>query len=900
MSRPLKLLIAEDNPDDAALMVAELRRAGFAPDWRRVDSEADFLEHLNGGLDLILADFQMPLLSGLRALELWKKSGLDVPFILVSGAIGEDTAVAVMKMGATDYLLKDRLARLGPAITHALAEALERRDRKYARRALIVSDARFASIFHANPSAVCITNLETGRILVGNDRFRELFGWSHAEAEGKTNAELGLWVQPAQLEIMILQVRATGSVRDAEAQMRRRDGEVRDVLVSMARVDVPGESEPTMISTFTDVTVRNRSDARLRLLESCIARLNDMVIVTEVEPQDEPGPRIVFVNDAFVRITGYTREEAIGRSPRFLQGPKTSPVERARIREALRRPAAVRAELINYAKNGVEYWVEMDIAPMADGTGRVTHLVAVERDITERKLAEAALRASEQQFKFLFEQAAVGFARTDAATGRYLQVNRRFCEIAGRSQTELEQLTYTEIIHGQDIGHALEMTRRVQSGALREFTQEKRYVRKDGSEVWVSVTKSAMWTPGAKPDFCITIAQDITARKQLEQQFLQAQKMEAIGTLAGGIAHDFNNILTAIIVYAELGQTVLSGNAEVREYLGAILQASNRASDLVRQILTFSRQERPNRSAISLKPVMVESLKLLRASFPASIEFDIVLATDAPTVLADATQVHQVLMNLGTNAWHAMKNQPGRLRVKLERCAVDTELAATQPRLRPGLYARVTVGDTGCGIDDATLRRMFEPFFTTKPTGEGTGLGLAVVHGVMENHDGAVTVVSQPGQGTEFHLYCPAYAGEASTPLHADGPAPRGEGENILVVDDEEVLVRMMTQALVMLGYQVEATSDPAVALEWVRADPQRFALLLTDQTMPGLTGLALVRKVRQIRPDLPVILMTGYGGCALTGEIQATGVRLVLDKPMTIGALGAAVRTALTPQPLP
>ena len=541
----------------------------------------------------------------------------------------------------------------------------------------------------------------------------------------------------------------------------------------------------------------------------------------------------------------------------------------------------------------------MDITPVANGTGRVTHWVAVERDITDRKRAEGALRASEQQFKSLYEQAAVGVAQADAATGRYLQVNRRFCEIAGRSRTELEHLTFAAITHAQDLGHSLEMTRRVQSGDLREFTQEKRYVRGDGTEVWVSATTSAMWPPGAKPDFFITIAQDITARKQLEQQFMQAQKMEAIGTLAGGIAHDFNNILTAIVCYAELGRLELADNSEVREYLGGILQASSRASDLVRQILTFSRQERPERRVISLEPVMAESLKLLRASLPASIEFDLALATDAPTVLADATQVHQVLMNLGTNSWHAMKGQPGRLRVKLERCAVDAVLAATQPRLRPGLYARVTVGDTGCGMDDATLRRMFEPFFTTKAPGEGTGLGLAVVHGVMENHDGAVTVVSQPGQGTDFHLYFPAHAGEASTPARDDEPAVRGHGENILVVDDEEVLVQMMTRALVTLGYRVEATSDSAIALELVRADPQRFALLLTDQTMPGLTGLALVRKVRQIRPDLPIILMSGYGGSALTGEIQAAGIRQVLKKPMSIQALGVAVRTAMTPQTL-
>ena len=888
--RPIKLLIAEDNPNDVALIVLELRRAGFDPDWRCVDSETAFLEQLDRGLDVVLSDFQMPQFSGFRALELLQQSGLDVPFILVSGTIGEDTAVAAMKLGATDYLLKDRLARLGPAVTHALAETRLRRDRKHARQALIVSEARFASIFHANPSAVCITNLATGRIVDGNERLREFFGWSRAEVEGKTSTELGLWVEPAQRDALMTQLRATGSVRDAEVRMRRQDGQVRDVLVSMARVEVPGETEPTMISTFTDLTVRNQAAARLRLLESCIARLNDMVMVTEVEPQDEPGPRIVFVNDAFVRATGYTREEVIGRSPRFLQGPKTSHTERARIREALRQRKAVRAELINYAKSGVEYWVELDITPVADANGEVTHLVAVERDITERK-------RSEERYRRLVESNAQGVFFWNSS-GAITGANAAFLKIVGYTQGDLTGRRMNWI--AMTPPEYTELDRRMAgqiaaNGVCLPF--EKEYLRKDGSRVPVLLGAAAF---ADSPKEGVGFAVDLTERKELEAQFLQAQKMEAIGTLAGGIAHDFNNILTAIVGYAELGRMVLEGNPEVHEYLGAILQASNRASDLVRQILTFSRRERPERRVISLGPVLAESLKLLRSSLPASIEFDVSLASDAPTVLADATQIHQVLMNLGTNAWHAMKDHPGRLQVKLEPWAVDAVLAATQSRLRPGLYAHVSIGDTGCGMDEATLRRMFEPFFTTKPPGEGTGLGLAVVHGVMESHEGVVTVVSQPGEGTVFHLYFPAHIGESIASTRPDEPAERGQGECILVVDDEAILVRLMTRALLALGYQFEATTDPAVALEFMRAAPQRFALLLTDQTMPGMTGLALATTVRKIRPDLPVILMTGDSGSAPAGDIRAAGVRLILDKPMTVQALGVAVRTALTPQSAP
>jgi CheY-like chemotaxis protein len=342
---------------------------------------------------------------------------------------------------------------------------------------------------------------------------------------------------------------------------------------------------------------------------------------------------------------------------------------------------------------------------------------------------------------------------------------------------------------------------------------------------------------------------------------------------------------------------ILTGNDQVREYLGSVLQASSRAADLVRQILTFSRQERVERRLIQLLPVVAETIKLLRASIPSTIEFDISLATDAPAVLADATQVHQILMNLGTNAWHAMKGRPGRLEIKLERCPVDAAHADTQSRLRPGLYARLSVSDTGTGMDQATLRRIFEPFFTTKPPGEGTGLGLSVVHGIMDTHDGAVTVYSHLGEGTVFHLYFPEHAGEV-TEVGTDGdPVPTGSGERILFVDDEELLARLGQKTLTALGYEVESMTRPAEALAVVRADPQRFALVLTDQMMPGMTGIFLATQLRYIRPELPVILMTGYSSALGPDQIDTAGIFQVLIKPTSIHSMGVAVHAALVPQ---
>jgi signal transduction histidine kinase/ActR/RegA family two-component response regulator len=434
----------------------------------------------------------------------------------------------------------------------------------------------------------------------------------------------------------------------------------------------------------------------------------------------------------------------------------------------------------------------------------------------------------------------------------------------------------------------------LKTGAIREYSREKRYLREDGSEVWVLLTVSAMWAPGEKPDFCIAVAQDITGQKQLETQVQHAQRMESIGTLAGGIAHDFNNILAVIHGYAQLAEMNLKENPAVRDHLGAVLQASDRAADLVRQILSLSRRQPVERRPIHLRPIVAEGLKLLRATIPRTIDFDLSLAADAPAVLADPTQVNQILMNLGMNASHAMKEHTGRLQVRLEKCLIDEATARLSPELRPGTYARLCVGDTGCGMDAMTQRKIFEPLFTTKPPGEGTGLGLAVVQGIMQGYEGAITVSSELGKGTTFQLYFPSCGGEVPSGVLAEQEAPRGNGARLLVVDDEELLARWAQVALSGLGYAVEIATLPAEALAAVHADPRRFALVFTDQTMPGMTGLVLAARLREVCPDLPVILMTGSNFSLTPEQAAADGICQLLLKPTTVLTLATAAATAL------
>jgi CheY-like chemotaxis protein/two-component sensor histidine kinase len=346
--------------------------------------------------------------------------------------------------------------------------------------------------------------------------------------------------------------------------------------------------------------------------------------------------------------------------------------------------------------------------------------------------------------------------------------------------------------------------------------------------------------------------------------------------------------------YSELIRMTPTDDPQLLEYIDSVEKAGSRATKLVKQILTFSRQEETKREILQLGPVVEEAVKFLQSTIPSAIEFKVALNSKIPTVLADATQIHQIVMNLGTNAWHAMKGRSGRLEVKLENFEVDADFAKTQLHVRPGNFVRLSVSDTGKGMDRATINRIFEPFFTTKPPDEGTGLGLSVVHGIMQGHDGAITVYSQPGEGTTFNLYFPAIGGEIlDLETHAT-PIPLGKGELILIVDDEEPLVLLAKRILVWLGYVVETQTSVAEALELVRNGPGRFDLVITDLTMPAMSGIDFAQQLTQIRPGLPVILTTGYPGSLKLEQVREMGIRELLLKPPTIQSMGTMVHRVL------
>ena len=392
-------------------------------------------------------------------------------------------------------------------------------------------------------------------------------------------------------------------------------------------------------------------------------------------------------------------------------------------------------------------------------------------------------------------------------------------------------------------------------------------------------------------------------RDQLEIQLRQAQKMEAIGALAGGIAHDFNNILSAIIGYTELAQisinsTCTESNCHVLMDLQGVLQAASRAKNLVKQILTFSRQQAGERKPIELTGVVREGLKMLRSLIPQSIEMREDLQIDEAIVLADSTQMHQVIMNLGTNAYHAMRETGGLLVVELARTIIAANDVKIQNlHLMPGPYVILRVSDSGSGMERTVLERIFDPYFTTKDKDSGTGMGLAVVHGIVKSHGGYISVYSELGKGSTFQVYLPLSVSKGLEEAAKPELEISGGTENILLVDDEKAVLNIEERMLAGLGYQVKGMLKPQDALSLFRDDPEAFDLIVTDMTMPGINGAQLIQSVLEIRPTMPVVLCTGFSELMNEAKAKAIGVRQYIIKPVTRLEIALAVRRALDVQ---
>ena len=643
---------------------------------------------------------------------------------------------------------------------------------------------------------------------------------------------------------------------------------------------------------ITDITERRRVEERLRLHSLVLDQIEDRVTVTDLDGY------ITYINDAACRTLGKDGTRLVGQHvSAFGEDAGKGATQQEIIRRTLQE-GAWRGEVTNIRSDGSAVMLDCRSQVVKDDEGRAIALCGISTDVTERKKAEEALRESEHRFRELFNNIN-DLIYTQDLGGRFLSVNRAMCSSLGYGEDELIGKRASEFMKPEFAGlFEQEYLDRLKTSGYHNGTAV--YFTKSGEKIYLEY-RSSLVRPEKGEPYISGMGRDVTDKilsekkiDSLRKQYYHAQRMEAIGTLAGGIAHDFNNILGIILGNTELAMLGLPEWNPARENLEEVCRATLRARDLVTQILLFARQKEHVLSTLLVEPIVKESLKMLRASIPTTVEMRQEIREGLPPILADPSQIQQIVMNLCTNAGQVMEAEGGTLEVTLDSIDLSSPMDTLTGKIPVGPYVRLRVHDTGPGITSENLDRVFEPFFTTKGVGEGTGLGLAVVHGIVRERSGGISLESEPGHGTTFTVYLPATTGEAVERETEKRSAPPRGSERILFIDDEPMIIRLGKRMLENLGYKVETLERSTEALETFRRDPSRFDLVITDMTMPGMRGDKLAEEIMAIRPDIPMILCTGYSRQITEERAREIGIRAFVMKPLTANELGNVVRRVL------
>lgn len=774
--KQLRVLMIEDSPEDAELLERHLTISGSQVSVHRVANSGDMRDALtNSDYDVVIADYNVPGFGAMPALKVLKQSGRDIPFIILSGTISDETAVAALRAGAHDYIVKGNLARLLPAVEREMQEAATRHQQRQteaalreADKSLDVREARLQGIISSAMDAIISVDVNQ-RIIVFNQAAESMFGCT------------------------ALDVLGSSLDRFLPSQYR--------------------EIHHEHIRRFGDAGVTARSM----------------------------------------------------QSPGILN--------------------AVRS-------NGEVFPVEATISQVQAG-GKIFTVIL--RDITGRTRTEEALRQSEERLRAIYQHAAVGIEQI-GMDGRLLMVNPAFRNLLGYGESELLGRTCEEITHPDDRERESQLVVSLLNGECESFSFEKRYLHKDGSPLWGSVTSSLVKDTAGQPLSRVTIIQDIAERKRaelLEEQLHQAQRLESLGQLAGSVAHDFNTLLNIVLGYAELLLYELPRDDPRRARAEQIEASAQSGAQLTRQLLAFSRKQAFVPQIIDLRKVVEDLQPMLQRLLPCDIELEVRCSGEPCPVKADSGRMQQVILNLVTNARDAMP-QGGDLTIDVRTVELDESYVREHASMVPGRYEMLSVSDSGTGMDSETVARIFEPFFTTKPVGKGTGLGLATIYGIVKQSGGDIWVYSEPGVGSIFKVHLP-HSNEAVKDAEPARPVPQqlGGSETILLVEDSGPLRELTRELLARAGYVVLEARDGFEAVKLSQSYEGEIHLLMTDVVMPKMRGPEVAKRIAEQRPHTAIVFLSGYTEDAVS-EMDNAGRIAILEKPFTADALLQTARQLL------
>ena len=751
------------------------------------------------------------------------------------------------------------------------------------------SEEKFSKAFQSNPSGIAITEIETGRYIEVNASFCRILGYPPEEVIGYTTLDKGIWTS-AEESLRVLQpLLSGGTLQRQEIQTRTRHGVRKTLSLNAELIELGGRR--CMVTLIEDTTERRRLEQSQVELAAIVESSEDAIIGKSL------GGVITCWNRGAEKIFGYTSAEAVGQ-PLLMIFPPERQHEESEILARISRGETVEhfnSERIR--KDGRRIIISATISPLRDGSGKVIGASKIARDITAQKQAEQELRWRTAFFEAQVHSSIDGILVVDS-NGKKLLQNRRVSElwkIPPHIADDPDDSSQLKFVFGRVKEPDVFIQNTIHLNTYPDESSSEVVELVDGTimERYSAPVRGSDGTYYGR----VWTFHDITERKKMEQQFLRAQRMESIGTLASGVAHDLNNILTPIMMSAPVLRMRISDESRGK-IIDTIEMSAARGAQIVKQVLTFSRGLEGEMRTLQVESLINEMEQMIRSIFSKDITVECVIEPHLWLVLGDATQLHQVLLNLCVNARDAMPNG-GTLRLSAANLDIDASYASMLPESTPGQYVLLEVSDTGSGIAPEILDRIFDPFFTTKGVGKGTGLGLSTVHGIVKSHGGFLKVASDLGKGTTFKVYLPVAPDQvAVATATTSSPPPTGHGELVLVVDDEAAVINAAQTVLQANGYRVMLAADATEALVKFTQNSHDIAIVLTDIMMPIMDGVLFLRTLRQINPNIPVIASTGHSEQKQVATMRDLGIETVLHKPYNAGTLLRTIHAALHPKP--